>query len=478
MIHYILQIIAIQLLFLIVYDLFLKKETFFNGNRFYLIATPILSFVLPLVKINAIRQNIPQHYLIELPEILINGTSSKEIVLPTVILGASDSFFQSITLSNLFLIIWSIGALLTTTLFLFKIYKIISLKKIGIKTKVDNFTIISLPNTNMAFSFFKTIFVGELLSEIKKTNILLHEKTHVSQYHSVDLIFFEILRILFWFNPLVYIYQKRVAMLQEYIADAKAVSETGKKEYYQDLLSQIFQTDKISFINTFFNHSLIKNRIIMLQKSKSKKIFQLKYLLLLPLISAMLIYTSCSEDINAQSDAGMTQKTPLIQKIEAVKHQIEIQGNVSPEEEKALKLLSMLVNDDFSNPAYKGIVGDAELPFMTIEKAPIYPGCEGKANNQEAQKCFMLNIKRFIGENFDTTIGKQQNLSGKQKVVVRFKIDNTGKIVDIYAKGPHSVLEEEAKRVISSLPKMTPGQQDGVPVGVLFSQPIVFDIKS
>ncbi len=118
------------------------------------------------------------------------------------------------------------------------------------------------------------------------------------------------MRIAGWFNPLVYVYQNRVSELHEFIADSN-VAKTGKKEHYEILLSQVFQTQDISFINQFFKTSLthlnvlgrifsfgsqygqVKKRIIMLQKSRSKKVWQLKYFLLLPVIMGMLFYTSC-----------------------------------------------------------------------------------------------------------------------------------------------------------------------------------------
>src|SRR5690606_36302112 len=81
----------------------------------------------------------------------------------------------------------------------------------------------------------------------------------------------------------------------EFIADAHTV-KTNKKEQYQHLLEEDFKTEKISFINQFFNHSLIKKRIVMLQKSKTKKVWQLKYLSLVPLLIGMLTYTSCEKD--------------------------------------------------------------------------------------------------------------------------------------------------------------------------------------
>ncbi|MDY8137188.1 M56 family metallopeptidase [Aquimarina sp. 2201CG5-10] len=478
MIHYILQILAFQLLFLVVYDLFLKKETFFNWNRAYLIITPILSFILPFIQVDLIQENIPEEYMIQLPAVLIGGSESPEFILDEVILH-TPGYFESFSTSMVFQFLWYLGMVISLFLFSYKIYKIISLKKSGNTTSLKRFNLVSLPDTNIAFSFFNTIFLGETLSEAKKTNILLHEKIHVIEYHSLDLIFFEVLRILFWFNPLVYVYQKRMAMLQEYIADQRAISEVDKKEYYQDLLSQVFQTDKISFINTFFNHSLIKHRIVMLQKSRSKKIFQLKYLLLVPVVCTMLVYTSCTQESIAQTSSETelaSGKTTLLQKIDAVHNQIQVQGNISPEEEKALKVLALLVSDDFSNPIHKEAHELVEIPFGVIEKIPVYPGCEG-LSQKEAKKCYSQKVSQFVATEFNTKIGEKLDIKGRQKIVVKFKIDNTGKVTNIHARADHSELEQEAIRVVSKLPQMQPGIQEGIPVAVQYSMPIVFDLK-
>ncbi|WP_299258820.1 M56 family metallopeptidase [uncultured Aquimarina sp.] len=481
MIHYILQIIALQLLFLVTYDLFLKKETFFNWNRTYLLITPILSFLLPLIRLDFISQNIPAAYIIQLPEVLITNSPMQVHLLPEVVIGSESNLSSYISMIPIFGYLWYLGITASLFLFLYKVFKIFKLKKTGTKINTKNITLVSLPNTTTAFSFFNTIYIGTNLSQNKKTNVLLHEKIHVREYHSIDLIFFEILRILFWFNPLIYIYQNRMTMLQEYIADAKAIAETSKKEYYQDLLSQVFQTEKISFINTFFNHSLIKNRLVMLQKSKSRKIFQLKYLLLVPVVCSMLIYTSCTEDANAQltdnSKSISKSEGTILNNIAELKESIAAKGEMTEEERKALKeLLLLTTKNGFSEPFFKDVIADAEIPFGVIEKVPVYPGCEN-LSKKEAKKCFSKNVAQFIGSEFNTGIGKELKLSGRQKILVKFKIDNLGNITDVHARGPLPTLEAEAVRVINQLPKMTPGVQDGVNVGVMYSLPIVFEIK-
>ncbi len=487
MIHYILQILAFQLLFLLVYDLFLKKETFFNCNRVYLLTTPILSFILPFIQINAIQERVPREYLLELPSLLITN----EILLPEIVIASSPSFYSLFMQTAVWQYLWYLGAVISLSLFVYKIFTIIKLKQTGVKTKTQHFNLVVLPNTQTAFSFFNTIYLGAEISEAKKSHILLHERVHIREYHSLDLIFFELLRIAMWFNPLVYIYQKRIAMLQEYIADSKAIAEVDKKEYYQDLLSQIFQTEKISFINTFFNHSFIKNRIVMLSKSKSKKIFQLKYLVLVPVIGAMLIYSSCSQENSAESEVKSKSEftikaNDLLAKIKSdgeysdenrklfrqLMTQVDTQNDITPEEKKAFNaLLAKISKIKESDHRKKG-----EIPFASIEKVPVYPGCDDQSP-QELKKCFMTNIKQFVAAEFNMNLAKDLGFSGKQRVYVRFKIDNTGDITNVQSRGPHPSLEEEAKRVISLLPKMTPGQENGADKSVLFSLPILLDIK-
>jgi len=485
MIHYILQIIAFQLLFLVVYDLFLKKELYFNWNRVYLILTPILSFVLPLIKIDFIRNNIPSEYVVQLPAVILGTSSNNEMA--TIILNEVTIFGTSgLNIAMTIQLIWLTGMMVSLGFFIYKLYKIHQLKRTGTITKVNNTTIVSLPKTNTSFSFLNTIYLGESLSEEQKETILLHEKIHIEERHSFDLLFFEAIKIICWFNPLVYVFQNKITLLQEYIVDKKTASIKGKKAYYNKLLSQIFQTESISFINTFFNHSLIKKRIIMLQKSnlESNKITQLKYLLLVPIIGLMLIYTSCTEETNGQEQSSQVVKSAsssqsdIIKNIEVLKESIAVKGNITEEEENALKALVVLFDGNkLENHYYdENKVKDlTELPFGIIEKAPTYPGCTG--SNEELKKCMSKKISQFVGSEFNIETTSNLGLLGKQRISIQFKIDRFGDIVNVRARAPHPSLEAEAIRVVSKLPKMKPGEQDGKVVGVLYSLPIIFKIE-
>lgn len=441
MIHTLIQIFVFQVLFLAVYDLFLKKETFFNWNRTYLLLTPIVSMALPFVSLGFLQQNIPQESAIQLPSIIISNSVSE--------VGSSSTFWFS-TLQGL----WIVGILISTAIFLLKIVKIAKLRSSGCTEILEGISYKILPKTDNAFSFFGTIYLGENISEEKRASIISHEKVHIQQKHSLDLLYFELLRIVFWFNPMVYMFQNRISTLHEYIADAEIIEKTGKKQYYQNLLSEVFQTQEISFINTFFKHSLIKKRISMLQKSKSPQIKLAKYLMVFPLLGAMLLYTSCSDTTeNLQNDGQEMMEPPM----------------PPPPPPPPANKWSVELREDAL------IEETTDVPYSVIEQVPTYPGCSG--DNETMKNCMSAKIAEFINSNFNTGIADNLKLSGRQRIAVQFKIDKTGNIVDVRARAKNPELEAEAVRVVKMLPQMKPGEQRGEKVGVLYSLPIVFDVK-
>ena len=119
----------------------------------------------------------------------------------------------------------------------------------------------------------------------------------------------------------------------------------------------------------------------------------------------------------------------------------------------------------------------ADVPFAVIENVPVYPGCEGEKTNDAKKRCMSSKISEFINKKFDTNLASDLGLEGRQRIAVQFKIDKSGRVVDVRARAPHPRLEREAMDVVQSLPNMTPGKQRGKPVGVLYSLPIVFDIQ-
>tara|TARA_R110002074_G_scaffold154899_4_gene310595 strand:+ start:686 stop:1477 length:792 start_codon:yes stop_codon:yes gene_type:complete len=119
----------------------------------------------------------------------------------------------------------------------------------------------------------------------------------------------------------------------------------------------------------------------------------------------------------------------------------------------------------------------APVPFARIEKAPVYPGCERFKTNDMRKKCMSEKIAKLINRKFNTDIGSKYGIYGKQKITTQFTINENGNVVDVKIRGPHHALENEAKRVINKIPKMEPGLQRNVPVGVIYTLPIVYDAR-
>lgn len=434
MINYCIQIILFQALFLFVYDAFLSKETFFTKNRWYLLTTSILSFVIPLIKIPFLQESLPNQVSTLLPEVVL----SPQTVLEQTSLISSVSYMN---------ILFWLGVSLFAVLFLRKVWRLLSLINSHSMEKRGKYKLIYLSDSKEAFSFFNYIFIGENISNAEEKKIIQHELVHSSQRHSIDLLFFEILKIFMWFNPLVYVYQRRVSMLHEYISDEAVVKSSSKKEYMNQLINEVFDVQNISFVNQFFIGSFIKKRIKMLSREKSKGFNQLKYLLLVPMLMGMLIYSSCS---------GRTDSS-------------------KPSEETVVNgQLGEIVLSNQSTDVNKQNTDDSlDVLFTDIDKIPTFPGCK---ENDKA--CFNTNVQKHFATKFDANLPKKLGLDpGKKRLLALFVIDKNGEIGTIKTKAPTPELEQELTRVIKLLPKMIPGEHKGKKVGVKYTLPIRIDVK-
>jgi bla regulator protein BlaR1 len=413
MINYIIQVVLFQVLFLAIYDFFLSKETFFTKNRWYLLSTPIVSFLLPLVQIPSFQKAIPQAYIYYMPEIIL---SPERII-------QEASWYQSV---NYLDILFGIGVLLFSIFFFSKVLQLIHLTRVYRGIKKEGYTLVLIPKQSKAFSFFNYIFLGEEIPDAQKEQIIAHELVHSKEKHSLDLLFFELLKIVMWFNPMVYSYQKRITLVHEYISDAVATKSEPKDAYINQLLSNFFQVENIAFINQFYKQTLIKKRIIMMKKKQSKKMNQLKYLVLIPVLLSMLFYTSCSS-------SRKVNKNEVTKKEEIIEIQ-EITESVS---------------------------------FIKIEKGPTFPGCDIGDKD-----CFSKNVQKHFSRNFNSKLPNSLGLSaGKKRVFIGFKVDVNGGVVDVKVRAPHPKLKAEVLRVMKTLPKMLPGQIKGENVAVNYTIP-------
>ncbi len=180
---------------------------------------------------------------------------------------------------------------------------------------------------------------------------------------------------------------------------------------------------------------------------------------------------------------------PITERIQEVKpppppppapEKIEIVEDEEDIEETVLESTETDESEAVEVEEIEEIVEDEEVlddvPFAIIENVPVYPGCKG--TNAEKKKCMVDKIRKHVNKKYNTGLAGDLGLSpGKKRVYVQFKIDKTGNIVNVRARGPHKRLEKEAIRVVELLPSMTPGKQRGRPVGVKYTLPITLVVE-
>jgi TonB family protein len=277
--HYLLQVNIYLVICYAFYKLFLEKETYFLLNRIYLLAAGMLSLAIPFIRPEwFIRQSVTHQIGIDADQL--------NMVMAQVSISAEKT--AQFNWGQLVAGIYLAGMLFFMARFIFRLFAVQRL----IKNKP----------AGMAFSFFKQKVIDHSFPDQDIIN--KHEDIHMRQLHTIDVLFFELLGILNWYNPVVYLYKTTVKNIHEYLADEEAADFQGDKETYAMLLlSKAFGVDQNTLTNGFFNKSLIKQRIFMLHKKRSKRVAIMKYGLFLPLFAAMLLFSSATISKNKEIKA-------------------------------------------------------------------------------------------------------------------------------------------------------------------------------
>jgi hypothetical protein len=293
---YLLQVNLYLLLFYSLYFVLLRNETFFKMNRFYLVGSALLSLAIPLVKLQWVKELFLGEQVFQVTQKISNVISYEDVISERngnmLTVGT-----HSPSLSNLEILAIIYGFI--TLLFLFNfLRKLYQLKKA-----------LQSDNRSQAFSFFNKIVVDDSLEG--KDTIIDHEMVHVRQWHSLDVIFLEIFTAFNWFNPIAFLYKKAIKDIHEFIADDTAASKLEDKSAYTLLLvSNVFGAKPQQLTNSFFNQSLLKRRIIMLHKTKSRQVAILKYGLSVPLFVSMVILSSATA--TAEKLTKAIESSPII----------------------------------------------------------------------------------------------------------------------------------------------------------------------
>jgi len=279
---YLVKVSALIALFSLSYNFFLKKDTFFSSIRFFLISGIAASFILPLFTITKIIWVDPSPILQQI-------TTKSLPVIPAPAPALEESF--EMNLWYVAGIIYLIGALFFLFRFIADIYRVSTILKNQNLKKVDGFKFIDTDKNISPFSFFRYIvFTSSALSTEELNNIIAHEKVHSSQLHSLDMIISQLACIVLWFNPFIWLYKKQIAQNLEFIADAGAIKAVADSKAYQKTLLKITLQPQCIAITNHFYQSLIKKRIIMLNKKQSKKLNFIKFAIIVPVVGAFIYF--------------------------------------------------------------------------------------------------------------------------------------------------------------------------------------------
>jgi TonB family protein len=442
--QYLLLVNLYLVLFYGFYLLLLRKETFFHLNRIFLVSSAVFSFFIPIIHSDWIK-NL---FITQKVQYTISRYSD-----PIFVYHFKNIEEHHLTIGQLLLCIYGLGAAILITRF---IWQLISLRRI-----------IEKPETSGAFSFFRSIKLGANLDNLEI--ITAHEQAHASQWHSVDVLLIEAVAIINWFNPIVHLYRLEIKHVHEFIADREAL-ENGidKAEYAILLLSQTFKTPH-ELVNPFFNHSLLKQRIIMLQKNRSRYTALLKYGLSAPLFVLMMVLASVTISKSNTIKLIATKTEHLLSKTAVSFSPAKFRSKVKAVHFENFEKIPTEVKDSAyelkdieSAPA---TVNHKEEPvFITVEEEPQFKGG-------------ITEFYHFLSRNIQYPEGMlNKNVQGK--VLISMTVETDGSLSDIkVVKDIGCGAAKEAIRALKLSPKWEPGYQNGHKVRVRYTIPISFAIS-
>ncbi len=300
--EYLLKSAAVLTLFYGVYKIFLERETFFQSIRAYLLLGLVSSLLLPGLKVR-------EYVLVE--TIPLTHTQ--------VVQAGADGVHQAASLGLTDILIWIYlsGLVFFGARFVIQLGSLYLFLRKRPKTKEGPYWMIPTSDDTAPFSFFRYIvyphkrFHGHELEQV-----LAHEKAHSDQFHSLDILFSELICVVLWFNPVVWLYHKEVQKNLEYIADSNPNIIRNESKSYEFLLLKTAQPTYQLALTSSFYQSLIKKRIQMLQKSKSNNIMYLKFGIILPLLAAFAM--NFNTEIVAQQRSSSTQEIEIDEEMEVI----------------------------------------------------------------------------------------------------------------------------------------------------------------
>ena len=419
--HYLAEANLYLGVFYLAYCVFLNKETYYQLNRVYLIFSCIISFILPVLQISTLR-SLPKTESFS----MVYVAPPPPPMSPVAIVAVEQPY--QLTLTDVLWYGYMLGAAILLLVLAIRLYNLLRIVRIQKYVEQGSYKLIYIKDSQSAFSFFNYLFIGTDAPGVD--TIIKHELVHIHQKHSADIIFLEILKIINWFNPFIYLLQNSLKTVHEYIADEQtAIFETDALAYSSFLVNNAYGISGPSITQPFSTYHLLKKRIIMLNQQRSGNLARLKYLVAVPICAGLL----CASTLGFSKTYGWVDLAP--------KHITQQPKRVPPPPPMPPK----------SNST-KG---------TETEPQPV-------GGIQEFYK-FMGKNMRYPKEMFD------KNVQGT--VIVQFMVETDGSLSDIKAvRGPGYGAEEESVRVIGLSPKWIPGKLNGKVARLQYTMPVKFTL--
>lgn len=522
-IGHLLPIAATVAILWLVYRLLFRNSNRLHFNRYFLLTSMLLALAMPLLGLLS-GLELPQ--MVTLKQSMLNGMMLNEVIvtadgqpmLPEVIVTTSTQSHFNVwqVIAGIYLI----GVGVMTLLFLFKLGKLVVLIIRSPKRKMSGCTAVFTGREQGSFSFFRyAIFPSENMDP----DIMRHEMSHISHHHSWDILFAEVMMILQWFNPFIYLYKKELQSLHEYQADRDVVATGVDKKNYMMLILQQCTAVDFSGMSNNFSLILTKKRIKMITRNEKAKGLWWRLLATLPVLAVLLIANTKVTAQEQKSDKkDITVEMGLLEiyddnglpmnltdtiiygedgsyvKFETTEAPDPISGEMrnkitatfSSADGTPNKNVKFTINevekhgdtmmysvDPFSFSADKfklKIIAAEDAPvhvlekdndtvFQIVEQMPEFPG------GVEALMKYISDNVKYPQE------AKDKNISGR--VVLGFVIEKDGSVNEVKVlRGIGGGCDDEAVRVIKTMPKWKPGRQKGEPVRVFYQIPINFKL--
>jgi len=419
-------------IFYFTWFLFFRKQTDFRFNRYYLIFAILLTIFIPLIQLPelfpaSLQSPINHLSTVQLGEILIknpksHGAAGVDISWATVLWG-----------------IYLLGVLVMTIRFLLNLLQLYLLIRKSEIRKEGQITFVFPKGSLPVFSFFRFIFISKALYENPLAQAIIdHEKVHVRQKHSLDVMLLEIVSIFQWFNPFVYLIKRAVKENHEFIADSGMVVSESSGSGYLNLLFREASGFEFSPITHNFSYSLLKKRMIMMKNQKSQKRMSVKLLLTALALSVTLF--ACNN-----SSQPTIKKAPKA--VTVTKDKKVVMQNETP-------------------PVQKTVATQADTGriFRVVEKMPEYPG------GVKALIHYLANHIKYPAE------ARKAKVQGR--VFIQFIVEKDGSISHVRVlKGIGHGCDKESVAVVKNMPRWIPGYQHGKAVRVSFNLPVKFSLQ-